>query len=519
MFLAGHPAWAHHLPLPVRSLLVGLVLFLVPAIGWLRASGVARIAGATLAAHVAVSFVLFLVSIGVARQGVIEMQAAPAWNVLWLLANVGFLIAAYRPARLPWLKWSTPAVVLGGCLFLASYGLYDWAATRVVTPQHDHDLEVQGTAVALLSRFEPLLLTDRGSVYFFAHPPLLHFHVAASSLFHGTLAGLRYYDEASQRARQSGTRETAAAEIATMYRRYGENPHSRETRAPNVFLAAVTVGLLGVWVRRLSGHWWMGALAAAAYGLNAEVLVRSSYGGYFAIGAFLSLPLLIAVRPMLAGRLRWRSTVLSGALLAIADHKTVLLPISLAASALIRSGRLLRAVLHPAVIGFLIGTGLFWTYGLLTNAALFIQDHFRHHVVDRLVHDNPLGYAGYPTVAALWGEFISHTGYVLVPAGLAFLVTDTFLRATSRATRAQRGTWLTYVLVTAAAFSIVDWRMTKHLALLIMPLVLAFAPPRRSPQWRVIAAAAGLTAVVIVGCLDLISLARDFSAYRVTPQW
>ncbi len=67
--------------------------------------------------------------------------------------------------------------------------------------QVDQDLEVLATGFGLLTRFEPLLLTDRHGVYFFAHPPLLHFYVAGSFLFQGSLDELETYDEASRRVR------------------------------------------------------------------------------------------------------------------------------------------------------------------------------------------------------------------------------------------------------------------------------------------------------------------------------
>ena len=86
-------------------------------------------------------------------------------------------------------------------LFFASYGSYLYGAMFVVPEeQYDHDLEVQGTGYGLLTRFEPFLLTDRNTIYYFAHPPLLHYYAAASFLYYDELDHLKYYDAASQRA-------------------------------------------------------------------------------------------------------------------------------------------------------------------------------------------------------------------------------------------------------------------------------------------------------------------------------
>jgi hypothetical protein len=91
--------------------------------------------------------------------------------------------------------------VVGSALFLGAGLLYFVAATRIVPPQVDHDLEVQATGYGLVTRFEPLLLTDRDTIYYFAHPPLLHLWVGGSFLLQGELESLRFYDDVSQRAR------------------------------------------------------------------------------------------------------------------------------------------------------------------------------------------------------------------------------------------------------------------------------------------------------------------------------
>ena len=83
----------------------------------------------------------------------------------------------------------------------------------------------------------------------------------------------------------------------------------------------------------------------------------------------------------------------------------------------------------------------------------------------------------------------------------------------------RRRTWLIYILVTAVVFTIVDWRMTKHLALIIMPLVLAVVPDRSAPRWRIAAAVVCLGLVALFQARDVIALARDFSSFVVTPQW
>jgi len=83
-------------------------------------------------------------------------------------------------------------------------------------------------------------------------------------------------------------------ELISIYEHYARSPHKLATRTPSIFLASLTVALLGCWAAALSGQWWAGMLAALAYATSPEVFVRSSYGGYFAISNFALLLMLLA---------------------------------------------------------------------------------------------------------------------------------------------------------------------------------------------------------------------------------
>jgi hypothetical protein len=284
-------------------------------------------------------------------------------------------------------------------------------------------------------------------------------------------------------------------------------------------------------VGRLSRRWWLGALVALAYATSAETFVRSSYGGYFALGGFATIIMLLAAD-------RWRRVrlpVLAGAFGALADHKLVFLPIAYgirrAASRLHewrtgRSGRLLRLstvkrLLPPVAAGFGLGTGLFWLYGLTVAPAEFYQDHVREHLVNRVAHINYLGYSGYPSPAGLWRELTEHTGYVLLPVALALICAD-FIRRRGQVSawlQSSRGLWFLYIALTAVPFTLVDWRMTKHLVPILLPLHLALAPERRAPAWRVLVPAVTTVPLLLYNAWAVWGLAHDFAGFRVTPDW
>ena len=315
-------------------------------------------------------------------------------------------------------------------------------------------------------------------------------------------------------------------ELEGIYDHYRRFPHMLEARTPNVFFGAATVALLAIWGTRISRRWWMGLLAALAYATNPEVLVRTSYGGYFAIGAFASVAILLAWE-------RWRRwprasgaalPVLTSAFAAVADHKLVFLPATLGLSALARwwSGRLTEPWIRRvpvAAVGFALGTLLFWGWGLIIAPGSFVQDHLHNHLLDRVTHLNPLGYSGYPTAFALWLEFNAHTGYVLLPVGVLIMVADLFRRRRTTPYLPSAGVWLIYMTLTAVAFSVIDWRMTKHLMPLVVLLCLGLTPDRQAPRWRTVVPLMTWVIVVVFNVTTLVALANDFQGFKVTPAW
>jgi hypothetical protein len=561
------------LPGPLAALAVGAVLFLAPAVGWRARFGAgSRLPGAGIIRDVTISAVALLAILGVHRfVGAVPTQRS-MWNASWLVANATFVAGAFWRGSVANRRALAPAeCVLGFALFAASFGFYYFGATYVVPPQVDHDLEVQGTGYGLATRFEPFLLTDRHTIYYFAHPPLLHFYVAGSFLYFGTFPDLEYYDAASRRALDAtegrpgplpsglvpGERggklqyravgveggdyllapdadgiqrrvSAATVELSLITRRYNELPHAIETRAPNLFLAAATVALLGIWGTRISRKLWIGLLLALAYGTSPEIFVRSSYGGYFAIGTIASLLMLMAVarRPRSLSVAVVMPAILAAALAALSDHKMAVLPVAAGlvavAARFVGAPQGHRSVLLGALVtGFGLGTALFWGFGLATDPAVFLEDHLYTHLLNRVTHDNPLGYGGYPTIAGLWLEFLRHSGYVLVPVALLAIAYDLFRSPTAHKGRRtpDRGLWLCWIGLVAVVFSVIDWRMTKHLVPIVLPLFLVLVPERHATSWRVAGVAVIFIGLIAWNTWAVSDLVVNFGSLRPSPDW
>jgi hypothetical protein len=322
-----------------------------------------------------------------------------------------------------------------------------------------------------------------------------------------------------------------------LYDHYRHHPRRLATRTPSLMLTAMAVGLLGWWIGRMSGRAWLGLLIAVTFATSPEMFVRGVYGGQAAINTFLLVQILLLAETGRAGggRSAWATALLCGVLAGLANQKLVLMPAALVAWELLRLApawklkETARALFHPVAVGFAAGTLAFWAWGFAISPGEFWTEQIRHHLIDRLVHDETLGYGGYPTVAGLWREFWEHTGYVLLPLGVLALGVLCLKRnppedggGPDRATLGWRhtpGLWILWALLTAVIFSLIDWRQTKHLLPLLLPLHLA--PARCTVTGRVLL---WVVAVLFVGLLawnvgTLRLLATDFEAFTITPAW
>jgi hypothetical protein len=108
--------------------------------------------------------------------------------------------------------------------------------------------------------------------------------------------------------------------------------------------------------------------------------------------------------------------------------------------------------------------------------------------------------------------------------GLGLLAADTGLAgagglARFARERPMRTLWLALAVLVATVFTVTDWRMTKHMAPLLLLLHLAFVPPRHAARWRVWGAALALLGMLIWNAATVQDLAANFAAFIPTPDW
>lgn len=79
--------------------------------------------------------------------------------------------------------------------------------------------------------------------------------------------------------------------------------------------------------------------------------------------------------------------------------------------------------------------------------------------------------------------------------------------------------WIIWTFLLATAFTLVDWRQTKHLCPLLLPLVMApaaWAGASRTARFIVVAC---LSALLLWNLSTISALAADFHSFHVSPDW
>lgn len=520
--------------------LLGLAAVAAPAVAgmlWARGRGAARLFVHGLAAAALANVTVALLGKGL---GIAPSSTSFA-GALGLLTSLVGAVGVARGGSLP----DPRRHALGWVLGLGVFAGTAWVGTSLVPPLEDQDTEVQGTAYGLAHDLEPLCLTNRSTLYFFAHPLLLHALNAATLTLAGDLEVVRPPYDAARAARPreapEGTRlaralaawrgeaerpDRSIAWYRSVYGPFLQTPALAGTRAPNFVLAAAVAWMLFAWAIRLGVSALDAALLVLAYVTLPEIAVRSSYGGYYALTAatFLAAGRLSSAEP--GGG---RAGYLAGVLAVLANQKALVI----AAAAVVMHG--IRAIhgraprraasVAPLLSGVLLGGAAFWIYGLALAPEEFVADHLMAHGVERFSGGEVLsrsGHAVYASRVGVWWEFVRHFGAFwcgVAVVGLAMTV-RALLRSADPQRRRELGLLLAWFAVGAILFTATDWRQTKHLCLLVPALTLMGTPVLSNrATWVRWSARLALLASLAWNVSWLVRMAHDFEMLQVTPVW
>lgn len=404
------------------------------------------------------------------------------------------------------------ALLVGAAAGLLSF----WGATRVVPVLQDHDSVMECPAYGLATTLKPYCIETRVP-YYFAKGPTSHFIYAFPLVLTDRLERVKHYYDTAQAALH--TRDFKKHIVAMWHAEFGRwfPKHGDrvviETRTTAIYISVMLALLLFAILAEIAPSCSLAALLGVVFLTLPEIFVRNSYAGYQNISNFF---LLLAIFQFIKDREDWLTLLL----LATTNQKCVLV-LGLAVGAwLLLSRANWRKYVNKTLAGLCIGMILLYAYGLAIHPPSLLLDQFQRHGVDRLLHQNPNKGMNYPSVLGLWSMFAFDYGYpflllALASMGLLWRNRKTFPRA---------AVLLLVIAATALLFSLVDWKMTKHLDLMVPAIMMVMAYGFLDRWWRSSAryrvAVLALIAMVLLNNAWIIAnLARDFSWLKVTPIW
>ncbi len=409
-----------------------------------------------------------------------------------------------------------PVIAAAVVVVLAALVLSLWGALKVVPILQDHDSVMECPTYGLAKTLKPYCIETRVP-YSFAKGPTSHFCYAFPLLLTDRLDRVKHYYDTS---RQSLELRDFKRQIVGLWHQEFKGWFPRqsdqvlvETRTTSVFLSVLLCLLLFLAVQEITGSAGKALLLTLLFMTLPEIFVRNAYAGYQNAS---NIFLLIGIVQFMRRRETWIVPIL----LATTNQKGVIVLGLACVFWLLWQRRSLRPLFSSKTLWALfLGMLLLYAYGYVIHPPSLLQDQFEHHGVDRVLHRNPLPGMQYPPVPELWREFAFNYGPLLILCALA----AGFLLLRHRRRHPEELLLLLVVLVTAAAFSVVDWKMTKHLDLLVPSLILLLAR-----GWVLADPAPGFPRRTLAGvatCLFLYNgwilwhLAQDFNWLTVLPIW
>lgn len=488
--------------------------------------------------------------------------------VIAIISNIGIYIS--RPHQVfENFKFPRMQVVI---LSLASLCVFSclYSGMKTLPEQIDLDGEHQGTVYGFMHELKPYLTSDIVvSPYYFAHPPLSNLYNAYSAFYLNKADDYKfYYDTAktaervlaldvNQRAkirigdvehvieRQDHqyfviqeSRGESRLQIPYMKDRMIERlseedqnefyrrPRVFPTRVSNLFAGVMTYLVLFQLIVVVTNSRLLGFVGGFVFIFSPGIFVRTCFSEHVAFtNCIMAMLAYQYFRPEAftfksKRRVSWAAYI-PGVIAGLINQKIVILIVPLFLLEVFKRFRNMSkspADTQPSaglaiVTGFTIGTLVFWLYGLLVDQQAFIISHLQSHLFDRVLHRNTMFADDYPGLIQLWREFFKEFPlFWLALFGIVCNLKNIFSKRIVFL--------LMWAVFGAISFSLVDWKQTNHLMLIIIPLIVLlmnYIEQHKIGYKRCLKILVGLC-LLYSFWIDL-QLMQDFTYYMPTSGW
>ncbi|MCJ7524014.1 MAG: hypothetical protein MUP71_02185 [Candidatus Aminicenantes bacterium] len=502
--------------LPYVSQFAALTLiFLFPAAGLVlfsQSNGLLKIVRGFVYSTV-ISMAVFAISVFISM----PLRQPSYLAALLLLGNFFLIFNLVRKKEIVFEKKDKHFYLFATMVIFVAGGLSFWGAVRVVPVLQDHDAVMECPAYGLAKTLKPYCIETRVPFYL-AKGPTSHFIYAFPLVLTDNLERVKhYYDTSLAALNLPDFKKNIVRMWHAEFMRWFPRQADRvilETRTTSIFISIMLALLLFAIIAEIVHSHSLAFTLSLIFLTLPEIFVRNSYAGYQNIS---NLFLLLAIYHFIRNREDW----LTPLLLATVNQKCVIiLGLAVGFWLLHQKTNFKKILLNKTLIGLVIGMLLLYAYGFLIHPQSLLEDQFQRHGIDRLLHQNPIPGMNYPSIGGLWAMFAFNYGAFFIVLFLA----SSMLMFKNRQAFPREMVLLFIVVSTALVFSLVDWRMTKHLDLMIPAMMLISAYGFRDHCWQVHGKYRG--AVLTVIALVLINnawiiakLAQDFNWLKVTPIW
>ena len=247
-----------------------------------------------------------------------------------------------------------------------------------------------------------------------------------------------------------------------LYKEFYSSPHILCSRIINIFFVMGTLMIMMALLVQFGLSYQEALLLLLVYISLPEMNMQLIGGSRTALSSFC----LIAMAYFYLTK-NIHFTVISGIISGLSTHKLVFLPLA----ALLHRYlfRMNRFPALPLVFGFFGGLFAYWIYAMGIDAKVFFMDHIQFHLLNRIFHVDDLGYVEYPNFLNYWKNFIANVSWPFILISLFPLL------LLFREKNNGRNIFVLWFLSGATIYSIVDWKETKHLGLIVIPLIFGIA--------------------------------------------
>lgn len=492
-----------------------ILIFLFPAAGLVlfsSSNGLLKIVRGFVYSTV-ISMAVFAISVFM-RLPLGQLSYAAA---LLLLGNFFLAFNLLKKKEIVFEKKDKHFYLFAAMVIFVAGGLSFWGAVRVVPVLQDHDAVMECPAYGLAKTWKPYCIETRVPFYL-AKGPTSHFIYAFPLVLTANLERVKhYYDTSLAALNLPDFKKKIVRMWHSEFKRWFPRQNDRvilETRTTSIFISIMLALLLFMVISEIVNSHSLALVLSLVFLTLPEIFVRNSYAGYQNVS---NLFLLLAIYHFIRNREDW----LTPLLLATVNQKCVIiLGLAVGFWLLYNKTNFKKMLLNKTIIGLVIGMLLLYTYGFLIHPQSLVEDQFQRHGIDRLLHQNPIAGMQYPSIGGLWTMFAFNYGAFFLLLFLAAAV----LLLKNRQAFPREMVLLLIVVFTALVFSLVDWRMTKHLDLMVPAMMLVIAYGFRDRCWQVggktRSAVLAVTALALINNAWIITkLAQDFTWLKVTPIW